>query len=206
MDASDFWNLVPDYEVKHYINLIRLNQVLLIADACFSSTLLTAGVVKSSNGFGQPQQACIEIIASGNLRVPDESEFNTSLIEILKENPKATLVSYEIYQSLKMKLTDKGYYQPQYGSLSKSKQAAQFVFSKISSSEESIDPIASKISDVIAWFKKEKRRMAKASEIKDSLKFDDSGMDRVIEAMVKNGSAHLTKDNIVFLIQNTNEQ
>jgi hypothetical protein len=201
VDGSDFWNLLPDYEIKFYLNLVQINRVLLIADSCFSATLITPeSNPKNGSIKVYTDKPCIEIIASGNVRVPDESEFNSHLVEILKDNPKSQLLSHEIYEALKTRLSYKGYYQPQYGSIWKAQQNARFSLTKATALRPFQDPvIADTVRSIVEWFKSNDLRMVKYSRLKSEIGIQDALIDKSLEHMVENRIVHVTKDNLVFL-------
>ena len=122
-------------DLKDYISVINCNDILLIADACFSG-----GIFKTRSAFSSAPSSIQELqllksrraITSGDLKkVPDESVFIKYLISTLEQNDEKYITSEDIFYKLKRPVIDNTNNIPQSGSIKNTGgEGGDFIFIK----------------------------------------------------------------------------
>lgn len=122
-------------DLKDYISVINCNDILLIADACFSG-----GIFKTRSAFSDAPSSIQELkllksrraITSGDLKkVPDESVFIKFLISTLEQNDEKYITSEDIFHKLKRPVIDNTNNIPQSGSIKNTGgEGGDFIFIK----------------------------------------------------------------------------
>lgn len=122
-------------DLKDYISVINCNDILLIADACFSG-----GIFKTRSAFSDAPSSIQELnllksrraITSGDLKkVPDESVFIKYLISTLEQNDEKYITSEDIFHKLKRPVIDNTSNIPQSGSIKNTGgEGGDFIFIK----------------------------------------------------------------------------
>jgi hypothetical protein len=202
VDGSASWDFIPDYEVKSMLAVLGVKNVLLISDSCFSGTLLN-GNVNSVNGSGQYGDERVDIITSGNNRVPMESIFSEKLTSFLTHNPKESLCANDLYVHLRSELTNHPHYRPQFGSLSNGSSSTQFTFSKT--------PLATPVTPndakpdafirLLALFSEE-RRFISYTQLRASCQMDEKSFAETIARMQEMKLVMIRSNNSIFITTN----
>lgn len=135
-NSSNPVNWIPNTELTNYINAIKSQHTLLIADACFSGSIFKTRNLTSEN------QAAIEklyglksrkAITSGTMKqeVPDKSTFTHFLIKKLEDNQEKYLTAEQLFLSLRLAVLNNSANIPQYGTIQNTgDEGGEFIFIK----------------------------------------------------------------------------
>lgn len=201
VDTSEYWNYIPDYEIKSLLSMINLNQVLLISDSCFSGMLINSQRnVSNSTKNIEPPNSCVEVITSGNSRVPTRSDFLTSMTEVFDNHSDEILSSQDLYSHIRNKLGNNRHYQPQFGSLGSTSIIGQFRFTKPNSNSSSIpkEELNKKIILVLSQFSTIKREYS-AIELKQITQLRSEEFNEVIKKLREQNLIFQRSDKSIFV-------
>jgi hypothetical protein len=129
-------NWIPNTDLTNYINAIKSQHTLLVADACFSGSIFKTRNINSEN------QAAIEklyglksrkAITSGTMKqeVPDKSTFTHYLIKKLEDNEARFLTAEQLFLDLRLAVLNNSANVPQYGTIQNTgDEGGEFIFVK----------------------------------------------------------------------------
>jgi hypothetical protein len=97
-------NWLSNSEFRDYLNGIKTEHTLVIADACFSGSIFN-GVFRDVESFPCEEMAKVKsrraMTSGANTVVPDESVFLKYLCTILSKNEQSCLSAEELYSRIK---------------------------------------------------------------------------------------------------------
>jgi ABC-type amino acid transport substrate-binding protein len=203
IEAKSTSDYIMDIEIKAHLNDLGLNQVLLVSDSCFAGKLLNGMRDISPVAFNIQDiiNPCIEIITSGNNRVPSESLFAREFTEILLSNTKPYLTTDEINLMLKNRLGGATYYFPQYGSLSIKNIGGKFVFIKGSllTDTQQAKPQERNPKDEFFKLFSVDARFQNYFFVKSTINISDQEFDRLIQELRQEGKIEMADNNSIFI-------
>lgn len=101
-DSRVAW--LSNSELRDYVTGMKAKHTLVIADACFSGSILTGGY-RDITEFACQELAklpsCRAMTSGANTVVPDESVFFKYLLQKLKENPESCVTAETLYSKIK---------------------------------------------------------------------------------------------------------
>jgi hypothetical protein len=200
-DASANWDYIPDYEIKALLNMLELNQVLLVSDSCFSGMLLNserAGAIMAD--LEGPPSPCLEVITSGNNRVPARSDFLSAFADLLDSNPNDVISSNDIYEFVRTQLSNNRHYQPQFGSLSDSSVVGQYRLARQEKAKVILtaEELKAKMCTVLSHFTAELREVSYQDLLKIS-KLEKTEFAEVIHELKAQNLIVVRANNQVFI-------
>ncbi len=130
-DKDNVASWLSNTELRDYINQIKSKHTLVIADACFSGSLVLRKVIGDYT-YKMYEVPSRKAITSGALKgVPDRSLFSEKLIKYLKGNKAQELPALELYQYVQREVVNNAEIDqiPQYGIIpGVGDDGGQFVF------------------------------------------------------------------------------
>jgi hypothetical protein len=102
---------IPNAQLRNYISALKVQRVLLIADACFSGDFLNvtrgAGPTVDTAYFRKALKLTArQVLTSGaSETVPDESEFGRQLISLLERNSDSVLDPHTMFDRIRRGVT-----------------------------------------------------------------------------------------------------
>jgi hypothetical protein len=123
-------NWIPNAQLRNYVNQLKAQRVLVMADSCFSGDFLNtsrgaAPIVDSAYFKNALTRVSRQVLSSGaSETVPDESEFGRGLLSYLQRNTEPVIDALSIYDHIRLGVSKT---LPLFGTLPGNETGASFV-------------------------------------------------------------------------------
>ena len=121
---------IPNNQLRNYINQLKAQRILVIADSCFSGDFLNTSrgaspIVDSAYFRNALTRVSRQVLSSGaSETVPDESEFGRGLLGFLQRNSEPVVDTLSIYDRIRLGVSKT---LPLFGTLPGNENGASFV-------------------------------------------------------------------------------